>query len=140
MVQRNIHSRYTRRRERKFVMSGIAPRRILLLNPNSGTARSEGIDAAIAPFRSPSGPALAVATIAGGPPGIYAWADWHAAAAREALATAGRTLAAQGAGALIPGRTGMARHRAALERQLGLPVIEPSQAATARALGILPPA
>jgi Asp/Glu/hydantoin racemase len=34
----------------------------------------------------------------------------------------------------------MARHRAALERQLGLPVIEPSQAATARALGILPPA
>jgi Asp/Glu/hydantoin racemase len=237
MVQRNIHSRSPGRRERKFVMPDIATRRILLLNPNSSTECSAGIDAAIAPFRMPGGPAIAVATVAGGPPGIYSWADWHQAvaplcariraepacayivacasdpgieaaraatarpvlgvfrcavaaammraerfgvialvdasiarhalalramgvesrlagevamnttierlldptAAREALADAGRRLAEQGAGALILGCTGMAHHRAALEQQLGLPVIEPCQAATAQALGILLP-
>ena len=36
---------------------------------------------------------------------------------------------------IILGCAGMARHRAGLEAELGLPVVEPCQAATAMALG-----
>lgn len=54
--------------------------RILFLNPNSSTACSDGIDAALAPFRFPGGPVIEVATLADGPPAIYSWADWFAAA------------------------------------------------------------
>ncbi len=216
-------------------MTGIGSARILLLNPNSSTACSAGIDAAVADFRRPGGPAIDVATVAGGPPGIYSWRDWHAAvgplcaavaaehaavfivacasdpgieavrevtdrpvlgvfrcavaaalmraerfgvialvdasigrhalalramgaegrlaaeiamnttietlldphAARAALAATGQALVARGAGAVILGCTGMAGHRAALEEMLGVPVIEPCQAASAQALGIV---
>lgn len=209
--------------------------RILLLNPNSSMACTAGIDAAVAGFRRPGGPEIAAVTVAGGPPGIYSWRDWHAAvgplcaavaaeaadayviacasdpgieavgevtdrpvigvfraavgvamaraerfgvialvdasigrhalalraigaearlageiamnttidalldpvAARAALLAAGRGLVAQGAGAVILGCTGMAGHRAALEDGLGVPVIEPCQAAVARALALL---
>ncbi|MBN8873073.1 MAG: aspartate/glutamate racemase family protein [Rhodospirillales bacterium] len=52
--------------------------RILVINPNSSRPCSEGIDAAIAPFRFPGGPRLEVATLAEGPPAIYSWRDWHA--------------------------------------------------------------
>ncbi|MCQ0969887.1 aspartate/glutamate racemase family protein [Paracoccus sp. TK19116] len=41
-----------------------------------------------------------------------------------------------GAGVLILGCAGMARHRAPLERELSIPVIDPTQAATAMALGL----
>ena len=210
-------------------------RRILLLNPNCSTACSDGIAAAIAPFAWQGGPALEVATVAGGPPGIYSWADWHAAvaplvariaaeqadvfvvacasdpgieaaravtgrpvlgvfrcavaaammraerfgvialadasigrhalalramgvegrlageiamnttietlldpvAARAALVTAARRLAELGAGAVILGCTGMAGHRGAIEAAVGVPVVEPCQAAAAQALGIV---
>ena len=40
-----------------------------------------------------------------------------------------------GAGAVVLGCAGMARHRRALERELGIPVIDPTQAAVAMALG-----
>lgn len=53
------------------------------------------------------------------------------------LADVGGQLKSQGAGALILGCAGMARHRAGLERQLGIPVIDPTQAAVAMALGTL---
>jgi Asp/Glu/hydantoin racemase len=49
--------------------------------------------------------------------------------AREALITAARVLAEQGAGAIILGCTGMAHHRHAIELACGLPVIDPCQAA-----------
>lgn len=55
--------------------------RILIINPNSSGPCSEGIDAAIAPFRAPGGPVLDVVTTPEGPPAIYSWADWHAAVA-----------------------------------------------------------
>ena len=58
-------------------------------------------------------------------------------AARQALIGAGRALAAMGAETLILGCTGMAHHRAALRDAVGLPVIEPAQAAAALALGIV---
>jgi Asp/Glu/hydantoin racemase len=58
-------------------------------------------------------------------------------AARAALLATGRALVAQGAGAVILGCTGMAGHRDALEAELGVPVIEPCQAAVAQALSIL---
>lgn len=209
--------------------------RILIVNPNSSQACSAGIDAAVAPFRAPAGPALEVVTLADGPPGIYSWQDWHAAvaplcrlaagsdadvfviacasdpgieavrairagpvlgvfrcavtaalarterfgvialvdasiarrqlalralgvearlagevalnttietlldpgAARAALIAAGHQLVGRGAGAVILGCTGMAGHRAAIERAIGVPVIEPCQAAAAQALGIV---
>ena len=208
---------------------------ILIVNPNSSQACSDGIDAAVAPFRRPGGPVLDVATLAEGPPGIYSWRDWHAVveplcrlaearaadvfvvacasdpgieavraatprpvlgvfrcavaaalaraerfgaialveaskarhmlalralgverrlageiamntrietlldpvAARAALIEAGWALVGQGAGAVVLGCTGMAGHRAAVEQAIGVPVIEPCQAAAAQALGIV---
>ena len=53
--------------------------RILVINPNRSAACSRGIEAAIAPFAFPGGPALEVATLAEGPPAVYTWRDWHAA-------------------------------------------------------------
>jgi Asp/Glu/hydantoin racemase len=48
----------------------------------------------------------------------------------------GRTLkAAHGADVLVMGCAGMARYRAALEEAVGVPVIEPTQAAVAMAVG-----
>lgn len=219
-------------------MTAIARARVLLLNPNSSTACSAGIAAAVAGFRSPTGPLIDVGTVADGPRGIYSWQDWHAAVGplcqavatqaadayvvacasdpgieavrevtdrpvlgvfrcavaaallraerfgvialvdasigrhalalraigaerrlageiamntsiealldprttREALTVTGRRLVEGGAGAVILGCTGMAGHRAALEAALGVPVIEPCQAAVAQALGIVVPA
>jgi allantoin racemase len=54
--------------------------------------------------------------------------------ARSALVAAGRELAARGAGAVVLGCTGMARHRAAIEDAACVPVIEPCQAAAALAV------
>ncbi|MEM7526193.1 MAG: aspartate/glutamate racemase family protein [Pseudomonadota bacterium] len=51
------------------------------------------------------------------------------------LVEVGQALSADGAEALILGCAGMARHRAPLEAALGLPIIDPVQAATAMALG-----
>lgn len=206
--------------------------RILVINPNCSAACSAGIDAAIAPFRYPGGPALEVATLREGPPAIYTWRDWHsvvepmcrlveqsdadafivacasdpgieavrsatdrpvlgifrsavaaavaraerfgviaivnaskarhiaalramglqdrlagevalnvsmetlldADAARSALIDAGHALAGMGAQAVILGCTGMAHHAAAVRQAIGLPVIEPAQAAAAQAI------
>jgi len=55
--------------------------RILVINPNCSLACSAGIDAALAPFRFPGGPAFEVVTLAEGPPAIYDWRDWHAVVA-----------------------------------------------------------
>ena len=53
----------------------------------------------------------------------------------ERLAEVGRDLLGDGADAIVLGCAGMARHRAPLEDALGVPVIEPTQAAVAMALG-----
>jgi Asp/Glu/hydantoin racemase len=60
-------------------------------------------------------------------------------AALPALEAAAARLAEDGAEAVILGCTGMAHHCAAVEKAVGLPVIEPCQAATALALGIVLP-
>ncbi len=52
--------------------------RILVINPNASEACTEGIAAAIAPFRTSAGPAIDVMTTPEGPPAIYSWRDWHA--------------------------------------------------------------
>lgn len=51
--------------------------RILVVNPNSSIACSDGISAALAPFRLSGGPVLDVITLREGPPAIYDWRDWH---------------------------------------------------------------
>lgn len=53
------------------------------------------------------------------------------------LVEVGGALQHGGAGALILGCAGMARHRHGLQEELGLPVIDPTQAAVAMALGTL---
>ncbi len=53
----------------------------------------------------------------------------------ERLTEVGRQLREDGADAIVLGCAGMARHRAPLEDVLGAPVIEPTQAAVAMALG-----
>jgi Asp/Glu/hydantoin racemase len=58
-------------------------------------------------------------------------------AARAALIAAGRELAAMGAETIILGCTGMAHHRAAVREAVGLPVIEPAQAAAGLAVAML---
>jgi allantoin racemase len=55
-------------------------------------------------------------------------------AARAALIAAGRQLAGMGAETAILGCTGMAHHAAAVRDAVGLPVIEPAQAAAGLAL------
>ena len=57
-------------------------------------------------------------------------------ATRRRLIDAARELGRAGAGAVILGCTGMAHHRAAIEDAVGLPVIEPCQAAAALAIGV----
>ncbi|HTI84715.1 MAG TPA: aspartate/glutamate racemase family protein, partial [Acetobacteraceae bacterium] len=51
--------------------------RILVVNPNSSIACSDGITAALAPFRLPGAPEFHVVTLREGPPAIYDWRDWH---------------------------------------------------------------
>jgi Asp/Glu/hydantoin racemase len=52
------------------------------------------------------------------------------------MITVGRALKEEdGAGAIVMGCAGMARHRKALENALGIPVIDPTQAAVTMALG-----
>jgi allantoin racemase len=54
----------------------------------------------------------------------------------ERLVAVGRALRDEdGAGAIVMGCAGMARHRRALEQELGIPVIDPTQAAVTMALG-----
>ncbi len=53
--------------------------RILVINPNSSAACGAGIDAAVAPFRRPGGPAIDVISVPAGPPAILSWREWHAA-------------------------------------------------------------
>jgi hypothetical protein len=55
-------------------------------------------------------------------------------APRAKICATARALAAQGAGVVILGCAGMARHRAAAEDAAGVPVIEPAQAAAAAAI------
>ena len=52
---------------------------ILFINPTSSAACGTGIDAAVAPFRFPGGPALEVVTLPDGPPAVLTWRDWHGA-------------------------------------------------------------
>ena len=48
---------------------------ILVINPNSTVAVTEGIDAALEPLRMAGGPAIECITLADGPPGIECQAD-----------------------------------------------------------------
>jgi allantoin racemase len=59
------------------------------------------------------------------------------AAAAAALVAAGRELAAMGAETVILGCTGMAHHAASVRDAVGLPVIEPAQAAVGLAMGMV---
>jgi Asp/Glu/hydantoin racemase len=58
-------------------------------------------------------------------------------AARSRLIAAAKTLAGRGAESVILGCTGMSHHRAAIEDAVGLPVIDPCQAAIGQALAIV---
>ena len=58
-------------------------------------------------------------------------------AARAALIRAAEALRSMGAEALILGCTGMAHHRASVQAAVDVPVIEPTQAAVALAIGML---
>ncbi len=53
----------------------------------------------------------------------------------DRLTEVGRELLGDGADAIVLGCAGMARHRTPLEDALGVPVVEPTQAAVAMALG-----
>ena len=209
--------------------------RILVINPNCSQDCSDGIAAAIAPFRRLDGPEIDVATLASGPKAIYSWREWHAVveplchfveratadifvvacasdpgieavrgstttpvlgifrcavtaavaradrfgviglvnasksrhlaalraigledrlaaeiamnvsletlldprATRGRLIQVAKLLAAQGAETIILGCTGMSHHRNAIERDVGLPVIDPCQAAIGQALALV---
>ena len=212
------------------------PGPILVINPNSNTAVTDGLDAALAAFRLPGGPAIECLTLAEGPFGIESQLDSdsvvlplarlvqaradagafviacysdpgldacrsvtkrpvfgiqesgvltalaradlfgiiaiaEASVARHRrfmarmgvlgrlaaeipltmsvdesargdktfgrLVEVGHALKARGAGVVILGCAGMARHRAGLEAELGVPVIDPTQAAVAMAMGTL---
>lgn len=50
-----------------------------------------------------------------------------------------RDLVARGARTLVPGCTGMGRYRGALAEEVGVPVVDPTVAAVAMAMGLVPP-
>ncbi len=62
-------------------------------------------------------------------------AETAEAKAFGALRAAGHHLLADGADCIVLGCAGMAAHRAGLEQALGVPVVEPSQAAVVAAIG-----
>lgn len=66
---------------------------------------------------------------------LEALLDPHTARAR--LISTAKALAVAGAETVILGCTGMSHHRAAIEAELGLPVIDPCQAAIGQALAIV---
>lgn len=74
---------------------------------------------------------------AGSAPLYLSVAAAEAADAYPHVLEAGRSLLEKGADTLLLGCAGMARHRAALQDALGMPVIDPTQAATAQALGLV---
>ena len=53
------------------------PPRILVINPNSTQAVTEGIDRALAPLRIAGGPEFECVTLREGPPGIQSQRDVH---------------------------------------------------------------
>ena len=61
-------------------------------------------------------------------------AESHAPGSFPRIVEVGEALKADGAGAILLGCAGMAGHRRALEEALGVPVIDPVQAATGMAL------
>jgi allantoin racemase len=66
--------------------------------------------------------------------GVTELADEHRALGR--MAEVGRTLReAHGANVIVMGCAGMARYRTSLQRAVGVPVVEPTQAAVAMAIG-----
>ena len=69
--------------------------------------------------------------------GISVADSGHGEESYGALRAAGLRLRAMGAGAIVLGCAGMAGHRERLEGDLALPVIDPTQAAVALALGRL---
>ena len=69
--------------------------------------------------------------------GISVADSGHGEDSYAALLAAGRRLRTMGAGAVVLGCAGMSGHRARLEADLALPVIDPVQAAVAMALGLV---
>ena len=51
--------------------------RILIINPNSSAACTQGIAEAVAGFAGPGLPRIEVMPLPGGPPAIITWRDWH---------------------------------------------------------------
>ncbi|WP_439547698.1 aspartate/glutamate racemase family protein [Falsiroseomonas sp.] len=54
--------------------------RILVVNPNSSTACTRGIAAALAGFAAPGMPLLEVTDLRDGPPAVVTWRDWFSVA------------------------------------------------------------
>jgi len=57
----------------------------------------------------------------------------------QRLIEVGRRLIKMGSGAIVLGCAGMSRHRLHLENELGIPVIDPTQAAVSMAIGTILP-
>ncbi|MAC79815.1 MAG: Asp/Glu/hydantoin racemase [Rhodobacteraceae bacterium] len=70
-------------------------------------------------------------------PGVSAEASGRDPEVYDLCVDLGRQLRAQGAGAVVLGCAGMAPIRARLERDIGIKVIDPVQAAAAMALGLV---
>lgn len=64
-------------------------------------------------------------------------AESEAADAFDDVEEAAETLLEDGADVIVLGCAGMVKHRAPLEARLGVPVVDPVQAATAQALGLV---
>lgn len=54
--------------------------RILIINPNTSRACTDGIAEAVAPFSAPGLPRVDVVSLPDGVPAIVTWRDWHAVA------------------------------------------------------------
>ena len=90
--------------------------RIVVLNPNSTRAVTEGIDAAVEPLRFDGGPSIECATLTEGPPGIESDAHVQAVAAPVARFVASREASAAAFIIACFSDPGLAEARAATRR------------------------
>src|SRR5215204_4967934 len=125
--------------------------RILVVNPNSNETVTRGLADALKPLAFEGGPEIVCKTLEEGPYGIESQADVESvvpplrrlveadnesdAFVIACFSDPGLHVCRDGAETIVMGCAGMARHRKPLEAALGVPVVDPTQAAVTMALG-----
>ena len=107
--------------------------RILVINPNSTQAVTDNMSRALEPLRMEGGLAIECMTLAEGPPGVESQADVESVVLPVSRVVRDRE--EDGAAVAVMGCAGMERFKARVQEAIGIPVVEPTQAAVTMAIG-----